>query len=418
MGSGASFTASGGLKEKIENIIKLDDPSEEDIRSIISELPSAIREKMRRVFDDMQEEQFLFDIAGMRGSLCESILKSMIDTGAMTPERAAIEEDMRKAREAWKRPVSLPAIHRPEGQGVCNDEIGAEGEPGAAVYHPSAEAYPDYSKVPRGSIIHIDDFQGAGESSVFPGIKRDLEIYLPAQLTADMEPALILFNDGYDFFEEAYACEVLDSLIHAGTIPVTVGVFVDSGRPNDCPTRREREKNEEMSLILIKEYHRKIEYDTVTDKFPRFVRDELLPFVLDRASLKSFSSDPGQRCAVGISSSGQQAFNMAWQHPHSWGRVLSYSGAFVALNGGQNYPFIIRRSDRTERKNLRIVLASGTNDNLDDQYGNFALANHNMADALRFAGYDYRYDFGVGGHNMNYARALLAEHVRWLFRKS
>jgi len=407
MGSGASCRAS--LLEKMERIIKLEDPSEEDIRAFISKLPPAICEKVRRVFEDVHHDQYLFDVAGMRGSLCESMLKAKIDTGMF--EHDAIWEDMRQAREAWKKPVSLPAIHRLEWCG--------EGDPGEAVYHLPPEAYPDYAKVPRGSIIHINDFQGAGEHSVFPGVKRDVEIYLPAQLTPDMEPALILFNDGYGFFDEAHACQVLDSLIHAGVLPVTVGVFAESGRPIACPSRREPdpEKDEPTRLQLTVEYRRKIEYDTMTERFSLFIRDELLPFVLEQANLKGFSSDPGQRCVVGVSSSGCQAFNMAWQHPHLWGRVLSHCGGFVALNGGQNYPSIVRRSDRTGRNNLRIVLTSGVNDNVDDSFGNFALANHTLADALRYAGYDYRYDFGVGGHGLTHGRALLAEHLSWLFRK-
>ena len=51
----------------------------------------------------------------------------------------------------------------------------------------------------------------------------------------------------------------------------------------------------------------------------------------------------------------------------------------------------------------------------DNTAGNWALANHTMADALRYAGYDYRYDFGDGGHNSQHGGALFAEHLRWLF---
>eukprot|EP00419_Tripos_fusus_P074410 CAMPEP_0172899538 /NCGR_PEP_ID=MMETSP1075-20121228/162070_1 /TAXON_ID=2916 /ORGANISM="Ceratium fusus, Strain PA161109" /LENGTH=64 /DNA_ID=CAMNT_0013755545 /DNA_START=1 /DNA_END=191 /DNA_ORIENTATION=- len=64
MGSGASCPAS--LLEKMERIIKLEDPSEEDIRAFISELPPAICEKVRRVFEDVHHDQYLFDVAGMR----------------------------------------------------------------------------------------------------------------------------------------------------------------------------------------------------------------------------------------------------------------------------------------------------------------------------------------------------------------
>ena len=92
--------------------------------------------------------------------------------------------------------------------------------------------------------------------------------------------------------------------------------------------------------------------------------------------------------------------------------MLSHCGSFVALNGAQHFPFLVRRS---VRKPIRVVLTSGCNDN-DNIYGNWALANHAMADALRFAGYDYRYDFGTGGHNLCHGGALFAEHLRWLFR--
>lgn len=61
------------------------------------------------------------------------------------------------------------------------------------------------------------------------------------------------------------------------------------------------------------------------------------------------------------------------------------------------------------------MLTSGSND-MDNTMGNWALANHTMADALRFAGYDYRYDFGNGGHNSQHGGAMFAEHLRWLFR--
>ena len=89
-------------------------------------------------------------------------------------------------------------------------------------------------------------------------------------------------------------------------------------------------------------------------------------------------------------------------------------GSFTALNGGQNFPYVIRR---TKPKDIKVVLTSGSND-MDNQYGNWAIANHAMADAFRFAGYDYRYDFGVGGHNLLMGSSMFAEHLRWFFSSS
>lgn len=52
---------------------------------------------------------------------------------------------------------------------------------------------------------------------------------------------------------------------------------------------------------------------------------------------------------VGISSGAIAAFNAAWHRPQSWGLVLSHCGSFTGLNGGQNYPFVVRRSPHKVR---------------------------------------------------------------------
>jgi enterochelin esterase family protein len=37
-----------------------------------------------------------------------------------------------------------------------------------------------------------------------------------------------------------------------------------------------------------------------------------------------------------------------------------------------------------------------------------------MANALDYAGYEFRFHFGTGGHNMRHGGALLADSLRWL----
>ena len=37
-----------------------------------------------------------------------------------------------------------------------------------------------------------------------------------------------------------------------------------------------------------------------------------------------------------------------------------------------------------------------------------------MAAALSFAGYDLRFEFGTGGHNLRHGGALFADALRWL----
>ena len=46
--------------------------------------------------------------------------------------------------------------------------------------------------------------------------------------------------------------------------------------------------------------------------------------------------------------------------------------------------------------------------------GNWPLANKEMAAALEFAGYDFQFEFGSGGHNLRHGGALFADTLRWL----
>ena len=50
-------------------------------------------------------------------------------------------------------------------------------------------------------------------------------------------------------------------------------------------------------------------------------------------------------------------------------------------------------------------------------FGSWPLANQQMAAALKFAKYDYKFVFGDGGHNGNHGGAILPESLRWLWRR-
>ncbi|MFG0336184.1 MAG: esterase family protein, partial [Maioricimonas sp. JB049] len=75
-------------------------------------------------------------------------------------------------------------------------------------------------------------------------------------------------------------------------------------------------------------------------------------------------------------------------------------------------PAIIRK---TERKPIRVALQDGAND-LDNLHGNWPLSNLQMAAALRFAGYDYQFVYGDGGHNRKHGGAIFPDTMRWLWR--
>ena len=77
--------------------------------------------------------------------------------------------------------------------------------------------------------------------------------------------------------------------------------------------------------------------------------------------------------------------------------------------------FTRRLIRKTEPKPIRVFLQDGSGD-LDNAHGNWPLANQEMAAALKFANYDYRFEYGDGGHNGKHGGAILPESLRWLWR--
>ena len=130
--------------------------------------------------------------------------------------------------------------------------------PGDAPYHPCSEAFPA-EEVPRSIVTHLADWD---QSSVYPETRRDIRISLPAKLDGEM--ALLVCQDGKDYVDSngaVRAVEVLDTLMHSGDIPPTVGVFVDPGKSDTVPRQRN------------------VEYDTMDDTYVTFIDDEILPLV-------------------------------------------------------------------------------------------------------------------------------------------
>jgi enterochelin esterase family protein len=61
-----------------------------------------------------------------------------------------------------------------------------------------------------------------------------------------------------------------------------------------------------------------------------------------------------------------------------------------------------------------MFFQSGSND-LDTRYGNWALGNKQIEAALKFKGYDYKFEFGSDGHNLMHGAELLESSIVWLF---
>jgi enterochelin esterase family protein len=258
------------------------------------------------------------------------------------------------------------------------------------VYPPHPDNQPK-AGVPKGTVKQMPAFQ----SKVFEGTTRDWWVYTPAQYDPAKPAAVMVFQDGGGYL---YAATAFDNLIHSGDMPVTVGIFINPGRFADGRSNRS------------------FEYDTLSDRYARFIRDEILPEVGKTLKL---TDDPDRRAICGASSGGICAYTVAWEMPDLFRKVLSHVGSFVNIaagstrrEGGHNYAALLRK---TPRKPLRVYLQDGAND-LDNEHGSWPLANQEMAASLRYMGYDYRFDFGQGFHSGRHGQAILPDSLRWLWR--
>lgn len=250
-----------------------------------------------------------------------------------------------------------------------------------------------HSDVPKGKLTQ----QPPWKSKVFEGTTRDWWIYVPAQHKDDTPACVMVFQDGKGYTESVPT--VFDNLIAKGEMPVTVGIFLQPGT-------LERGRS-----------NRSFEYDTLSDQYARFLVEEILPEVEKTVKLRH---DAQSRAIAGISSGGICAWTVAWEKPDEFSKVLSWVGSFTNIasgksghDGGHNYEAMIRKTK--PKKPIRVFLQDGAND-LDNANGNWPLANQQMAKALQFAGYDYRFVYGQGFHSNVHGRAILPESLRWLWR--
>ena len=238
-------------------------------------------------------------------------------------------------------------------------------------------------------------------SKVFEGTVRDYYVYVPAQYDASKPTAVMVFQDGHAYVNktgEYRVPVVFDNLIHQKEIPPIIGIFVDPGhRGESLPESRWRANN------------RSFEYDTLSDQYSKLILDEILPEV---AKSYNLTTDPLNRAICGASSGGICAWTVAWERPDAFRKVLSHIGSFTNIRGGHNYQAMIRK---TPRKPIRVFLQDGDRD-LNNEHGNWWLANLEMESSLQFAKYDVKTVWGHGGHNGNHGGAILPDSLRWLWR--
>lgn len=262
-----------------------------------------------------------------------------------------------------------------------------------AAYTPDSYAKPG---IPQGKlsgkIVHT--------SKIYPDMQSDYWIYVPAQYDPAQPAALMVWQDGQGLTNRDGSSRLLtvtDNLIHEKRIPVMILVLISPG-------------------LVGQRRMRSIEYDTVTDTYARFLRDEILADVQAKYNIRR---DGYSRAIAGASSGGICAFNVAWFQNDQFTRVLSRIGSFTSiqwkpnqLDGGQSYPNKIRKEPK---RNIRVWLQDGSED-LENEHGSWPLQNIQMANSLKRRGYDFHFSFGNGTHNQAHGNAELPEALTWLWR--
>ncbi len=239
-------------------------------------------------------------------------------------------------------------------------------------------------------------------SKVYPGMTANYWVYTnPGVDTMNGSP-LMVWQDGETIVGNQDLLRlrmqiVSDNLVAKRSIPPMVHVLI---QPGEGQPRK-----------------RSIQYDTVSNTYGKYLLEEVLP---DVAKTYTLRKDSYSRAIAGASSGAICAFNVAWYFPDRFSRVLSHIGSYAALqwkpeehlDGGYIVPY---RVGREERKNLRVWLSDGADDN-DGRNGSWPLSNIALANALKAREYDFHFRFGTSMHAIAQGAMDLPESLAWLWR--
>jgi enterochelin esterase family protein len=266
-------------------------------------------------------------------------------------------------------------------------------------------------------------------SKIYDGMKTSYWTYVPAQYDPKIPAALMVFQDGQGYTDrdpwqksDHGILNVIDNLIAQHKIPVMICVFINPGSVKDAPgtpTYNYVQAHGQRFNRPLDDAMRSTLYDTVSDRYPRYLRDEILAEVGARYNLRK---DAYSHAITGLSSGGICSFNAAWQMPDQFSRVITWIGSFTNIQweeqpafpeGGQDYPDKVLRGPK---RNIRVWLQDGSNDMENPNWGSWPLANIRMANALKTRDYDFHFSFGRGTHNAGHGAAEFPEEMTWLWR--
>ena len=259
-------------------------------------------------------------------------------------------------------------------------------------------------------------------------LTRNIAVYVPARYVDGTKAPILVIQDGPGAGQRNGQVDAvnraLDNLTAstdpARKLPAFLSIAVQNGG-NDAQGSE-----------------RGLEYDTLSDRYARFVQLEVLPAVLADPQIRAaypalaITDDPEGKATLGCSSGGAAAFTMAWFRPDLFRRAITYSGTFVAqqTNGqpeAAEYPLGAWEYHSSKRliENsaavlpIRVFLNVNGMDNgynaPESGYHNWVLANQHMAAAFKAKGYHYRFVTaqGIGHCDARAWQATLADTLVW-----
>jgi enterochelin esterase-like enzyme len=256
-------------------------------------------------------------------------------------------------------------------------------------------------------------FTGSDFNPPIP-FSRSIKVFVPQQYVDGTESPFMVSSDGFYGGLQTVVQNLADDPNPDHHVPPLVIIGIQNGPDGDHATSE-----------------RSLEYDTVSDRYWRFVTTEVIPAVLANAALKAkfpnfkLTSDPNGRGGYGCSSGGPAVMGLAWFG--DFNRVFSFSGSLVAIQPTTDHPFgaweyAAMITAAPFRPDLRVFLEVGEHDNRytepEANHSNWVISNRAVAAALMAKGNHYRLVFAKGaGHCDNNARnEVMPDGLIWLWR--
>lgn len=247
----------------------------------------------------------------------------------------------------------------------------------------------------KGEVIEFE----MKDSQTYPGTQRTIKVYVPKRYDGQSPACLLVAMDGM----RNYIVEGLDKLMADGTMPITIGVFVDPGYINDADGKAVR-------------YNRSNEYDRADGRFAGFLENEVLKLAQEQKTSDGrqvkISTRASDRVIMGASSGAVAAFSAAWWRPDLFGMVYSIIGTYMPFRDADEYPWIVRKS---EPKPIKIFLQDNDEDSWNLLFGSWYEENLRMLSALEYAGYEVDHQWNKGGHSDENGKAIFCDVMSWLW---